>query len=69
MKSLHRCIRVRDVTIIVVDWLDVFIICIGHSTATSTEEVLPGSGMMSYLFKSDKKSLMRRNRFAMTRGI
>tara|TARA_B100000003_G_scaffold8275_1_gene7230 strand:- start:431 stop:703 length:273 start_codon:yes stop_codon:yes gene_type:complete len=68
-KSSHHSTRVKDVTIIVDDWLDVFTINIDRFTTTSTEEALLDNGTMSLQSRSDKKSLMSLNRFAMTRGI
>jgi len=68
-KSSHLSTRVRDVTIIVGDWLDACITSIVRFTTTSIEEALLDNGTMSFQSRSDKKSLMCLNRFAMTRGI
>tara|TARA_B100000287_G_C20371281_1_gene677807 strand:+ start:359 stop:631 length:273 start_codon:yes stop_codon:yes gene_type:complete len=68
-KSSHHSTRVKDVTIIVDDWLDVYITNIVRFTTTSSEEALLDNGTMSFQSRSDKKSLMSLNRFAMTRGI
>jgi len=45
-KFSHRFTRVKDVTIIEVDWLAASIICIEDSTTTSTGGALLASGMM-----------------------
>tara|TARA_Y100001958_G_C21111463_1_gene458265 strand:- start:697 stop:969 length:273 start_codon:yes stop_codon:yes gene_type:complete len=68
-KSSHHSTRVKDVTIIVDDWLDVFTINIDRFTTTSSEEALLDNGMMSFQSRSAKKSLMSLKRLAMLRGI
>ena len=67
--SSHLSTRVKDVAIIVDDWLDVFTINIDRFTTTSSEEALLGNGTMSFQSRSAKKSLMSLKRLAMFRGI
>jgi len=68
-RSSRHSTRVKDVTIIVDDWLDVFTINIDHFTTTSSEEALLDNGTMSFQSRSAKKSLMSLKRLAMFRGI
>ena len=68
-RSSHHSTRVKDVTIIVDDWLDVFTINIDRFTTTSSEEALLDNGTMSFQSRSAKKSLMSLKRLAMFRGI